>query len=151
MSSFGRPAAAVRMMTPPVKRFLDDLDEDLLPLAEQLFDLLRRPVARIAALLAVAVVLARFELLEFLERVDDVGHVEEAVALETDVDERRLHAGQHLRHPALVDVAGDAALPFPLDEDFSDQVVFENGDDGFVAIRGDDHLLSHSRTPEADS
>ena len=90
---------------------------------------------------------SRLELLELLERVDDVGDVEEAVALEAEVDERRLHAGQDLRDPALVDVADDAALPLALDEDFGDEVVFENGHHGFVAVRGDDHLLGHSRTP----
>ena len=59
------------------------------------------------------------ELLELLEGVDDVGDVEEPVALEADVDEGGLHAGQHLRDPALVDVADDAALPLALDEDLA--------------------------------
>ena len=161
MSSFGRPPAAVRMMTPPVKpcssrnsrtmprrrlallarldlardadvidrrhehqeaprhrdvrgeagalgaeRLLDDLDEDLLPFLEQVLDLRLSPgvvpsspgSARCFAVPS-AVLVARFEPLELLERVDDVGDVEEAVALEADVDERRLHAGQDLARP----------------------------------------------------
>ena len=55
-------------------------------------------------------VLVRLEAVELLEGGDDVGDVEEAVALETEVNERRLHAGQHFRDPALVEVADDAAL-----------------------------------------
>ena len=93
----------------------------------------------------------RLELLELLERVDDVGDVEEAVALEAEVDEGRLHAGQDLGDPALVDVADDAALPLALDEDFGDLVVLEDGHHRFVAVRGDDHLLGHARTPWAAS
>ena len=96
-----------------------------------------------------AVVVARFELFELLERVDHVGDVQEAVALETEIDERGLHAGQDFRDPAFVDVADDAALPLALDENFGDEVVFENGHDRLVAVRGDDHLLGHSRTPMA--
>src|SRR5688572_6613428 len=38
----------------------------------------------------------------FIEIGDDVRDVKEPVALEADVDEGRLHAGQHFRHPALV-------------------------------------------------
>ena len=79
-----------------------------------------------------------------LDRVEDLRDVQERVALEADVDERRLHAGQHLRDPALVDVADDAALALPLDEDLGHQVVLENGHHGLVAARGDDHLLGHA-------
>ena len=87
------------------------------------------------------------ELVELGERVHDVGDVEEAVALEAEVDEGRLHAGQHLGHPAFVDVADDAAVALALDENLRDQVVLENGHHGFVAVRGDDHLLSHHESP----
>jgi len=38
---------------------------------------------------------AVLELLEHSQMVDDVAHVEEGVALEPDVDERRLHPRQH--------------------------------------------------------
>ena len=56
------------------------------------------------------------EALEFLDRVDDIRDVQEAVALEADVNERALHAGQHFRDPALVDVADDSSMPLALDE-----------------------------------
>src|SRR5262249_59376477 len=90
-----------------------------------------------------------WERVELVDRVDDLRDVQEAVSLEAEVDERRLHAGKNLRHPALVDVADDAALAFTLDEDFSDEIVFEDGHHRFVAIGGDDHLLGHAETPRS--
>ncbi len=202
MSSLGRPPAAVRMMTPPVKpcasrnsrtmprsrdalfarldlarhadvidrrhehqepprhrhvrgepgalgaeRLLDDLDDDLLAFLQQVFDLRLRPLAfpfptrSVAPLAAALVLVVARELVELVERVDDVGDVEEAVALEAEVDEGGLHAGQDFRDPALVDVADDAAVPFAFDEDFGDEIVFEDGHHGLVAVGGDDHLL----------
>ena len=57
----------------------------------------------------------------------------------------RLHAGQNLGHPSLVDVADDAALALALDENFSGEVLFEDGHHRLVAIGGDDHLLGHVR------
>ena len=191
MSSLGRPAAAVRMMTPPVKpccsrnsrtmprsrlrssresifarhadvidgrhehqepaghgrvrrqpralrpeRLLGHLDDDLLPFLQQLFDFRlglffasplrsrgpRRPrspsaAAATAPLRLAARVLVGFETVELLERGDDVRDVEEAVAFEAEVNERRLHAGEHFRHPALVEIADHAARSLALDED----------------------------------
>ena len=117
------------------ERLLDDLDEDLLAFLQQVFDLRLRRVGSSLRLSCArppsVLVVARLELLELLERVDDVGDVEEAVALEAEVDEGRLHAGQDFRDPALVDVADDAALPLALDEDFGDEIVFENGHHAF--------------------
>jgi hypothetical protein len=46
-----------------------------------------------------------------------------------------LHAGKDFRNPALVDVADDAALPFPFDEDLGDQIVLENVHHRLVTIR----------------
>ena len=103
------------------ERLLGHLDDDLLPFLQQVFDL------RLGALLAIAIAPAKpalagqagrgrrclaageggsfvssFEAVELLERRYDVGDVEEAVAFEAEINKRRLHAGQHLRHPALV-------------------------------------------------
>ena len=89
-------------------------------------------------------VLVRFEAIELLERGHHVGNIEESVALETEVNERRLHAGQDFRHPALVEIANDSALMFALDEDLGNLIVLENGHTCFVARRGDDHLLRHA-------
>ena len=48
----------------------------------------------------------------------DVRHVQERRALEPDVDERRLHAGQHARDPPEVDVAHQPAHRAALDVQF---------------------------------
>src|SRR5438105_8979139 len=108
------------------ERLLHHLDDDLLSFAQQFLDLRLRPLAprfhsgrrrarRSLALPApaVLVVVAR-QLVELVDRVDDVGDVEEAVALQTDVDEGGLHAGEGFRDPALVDVAAGAPLPLAL-------------------------------------
>ena len=84
-----------------------------------------------------------FELVELVGRADDVGDVEEPVTLQAEIDEGRLHPGQHLRDPALVDVADHPAIPLPLDEELDHLVVLENRDHRFVVVRGDDHLLVH--------
>src|SRR5262249_27556403 len=126
------------------ERLLDDLDEDLLAFLQQLLDLLLRPIARAFPAASFAAVglgfVVRFELLELFDRVDDFGDVEKAVTLEADVDEGGLHAGQDFRDAALVDVAHDAALPLPLDEDLGDEILLENGHHRLVPIGRDDHL-----------
>ena len=140
------------------ERLLDHLDDDLLAFLEQLLDLLGGTILAIALAAAAAataavvaaaglVLLVAGELVELGEGVHHVGDVEEAVALEAEVDERGLHAGQHFRDPALVDVADHAAVALALDEDLRDQVVLEDGHHGLVAVRGDDHLLIHHESP----
>ena len=81
----GREPRALRL-----HRVLDRLDEDLLAALDQILDLARA--------------LAALEL-----GADDLVDVEEAVLLEADLDERGLHAGQHVVDDAEVDVAGDRA------------------------------------------
>ena len=104
----------------------------------------RRPSGRPLPLAAVLVVLLVLVIVvEEIGGADDVGDVEEAVALEAEVDEGRLHARQDLRHAALVDIADDAAIALALDEDLGDQIVLENGHTCFVAVRGDDHFFVH--------
>jgi hypothetical protein len=100
-----------------------------------------------ARLVAVAgcVVLVGLEAVELLEGGDDVGNVEKAVAFETEVNERRLHAGQHFGYPALVKVAHHPTRPLALDEYFGNLVLLEDRDPCFVGARGDDHLLGHAR------
>src|SRR4029077_16494381 len=77
--------------------FLGDLDDNLLAFLDEIFDfLLGRPLAAPAAPLAApfGFVIA-VEPFELLDRVDDVRDVQEAVALQPDVNERALHAGEH--------------------------------------------------------
>ena len=83
---------------------------------------------------------------EFVDRVDDVRDVQKPVAFEPDVNERALHAGQHFRDPALVDVADDAAMPLALDENLGDEIFLEDRHHGLVAVGRDDHFLLHSRS-----
>src|SRR5690606_26573693 len=52
--------------------------------------------------------------------------MDEGRALQADVDERRLHAGQHPHHLALVDIADDAAALGTLDVDFLQHTVFHH-------------------------
>src|SRR5436190_16541358 len=87
------------------------------------------------------VIVAGLEPVEFLDRVYDFRDVEKRVAFEADVNKGGLHAGQHFRDPALVDVANHAALTFALDEDLDDLVLLEDRDARVVIVRGDDHLL----------
>jgi hypothetical protein len=101
-----------------------------------------------AGRLAVArrlLVLVGLEAIELLEGGDDVGDVEKAVALEAEINKRRLHAGQHLGDPALVEVAHHPATALALDEYLGNLVFLENRNPCFVGARGDDHLLGHAR------
>ena len=70
----------------------------------------------------------------------DLTGVEDGVAALADVDERGLHAGQHVLHAAEVDVAGEGGRlrlgHVVLDED----VVLEDGDLRALAALADDHL-----------
>ena len=157
------------------QRLLDHLDHHVLPFLEQVLDLrlvtrLARlvgapglapaapaPTAAVAApgrlgalgrrssrvgLVGFALVAA----VEGVERRHDIGDVQEAVAFEPDVDKRGLHAGQDLRDPPLVDIAGHAARPLPFDEQLGHQIVLEDRHTCLVVVRGDDHLLGHCKS-----
>ena len=134
------------------ERLLGDLHDHVLPFLEQFLDL-RFGLSLVALPLLVSPLPLSLHLhfrlsvvvaaLELVKVADDVGDVEEAVALEADVDEGRLHAGQHLRDPALVDVADDAPIALALDEDLRQLVVLEDGHTGLVAIGRNDHLFVH--------
>ena len=60
-------------------------------------------------------------------RVVQVGHVQEGRALEPDVDEGALHARQHARHLAQVDVADQAALERALEVELLQRAVLDHG------------------------
>ena len=78
-----------------LQRVLDYLDEDLLAGFDQLVDPASGTAAALRRLLAAG--------------QDDLVDVQEAVALEADVDEGGLHSGQDVVDLALVDVADDRA------------------------------------------
>ena len=90
-------------------RVLDGLDEDLLATADQVLNALPVPAA-----------------LEL--RAHDLVDVEEAVLLEPDLDEGRLHARQDVVDDAEVDVPGDRAALGTLEVDLSDTIVLEYRD-----------------------
>ena len=89
-----------------LQRVLDHLNEDLLARLQQLVD--PPPLAATAA----RALLAAGE--------DDLVDVQESVALEADVDERGLHAGEDVVDDALVDVADDRPLVATLDVELGD-------------------------------
>ena len=66
----------------------------------------------------------------------DVRRVQHAVAVGADVDERRLHARQHVLHAAEVDVADDRRLRVRGDEMLDEQLVLQHADlrDHAVAV-----------------
>src|SRR5207253_5249201 len=74
----------------------------------------------------------------------DVCGVQERGALETDLDERRLHAGQHARYAPLVQVAHEPAAAQALDVDLLHRAVLEDGGAG-LARRDVDQDLDAQR------
>ena len=118
-----------------LQRVLDHLDEDLLPGFDQLVDPAAAAAAALGRLLAA--------------REDDLVDVEEAVALEADVDEGGLHAGQDVVDLALVDVADDRAPAAALDVELGDvglaafRLRLEDGDAGLSALGGDQNRFFH--------
>ena len=71
---------------------------------------------------------------------DDLVDVEKAVLLETDLDERCLHAGEDVVDDALVDVAGDRAPSGALEVHLRYAVVLEHGDRLLRDVHGDEEL-----------
>jgi hypothetical protein len=90
-------------------RILDHLHHQRLPLEHLALD---RYLRRALGAHAVATV--------------QVGHVQEGRALQADVDERTLHARQHARDLAQVDVADQATLERTLDVQLLDGTVLDH-------------------------
>jgi hypothetical protein len=76
---------------------------------------------------------------------DDLVHVQEAVALEADLDEGGLHSGQDVVDDAEVDVPGDRAALGALEVDLCDAVVLEDGDPLLAHVDGDEQLALRRR------
>ena len=62
----------------------------------------------------------------------DVSHMQKGGALQTDIDEGRLHARQHAGHPAQIDVADQPALQAALHVKLLHGAVLDHGDAGFL-------------------
>src|SRR4029079_662142 len=69
----------------------------------------------------------------------DLTGVQDGVAALTDIDERGLHAGQHVLHPAEVHVADQRDLLLLGDVVLDQDVVLGDGDLGQVATGADHH------------
>jgi hypothetical protein len=119
-------------------RVLDDLHHQGLPLENLPFDgqRSRRRFRRSTALNVAGTVPG--------EGRHEIGNVQESGALQTDVDERRLHSRQHPGHLAQVHVAHQSALQRPLDVQFLDRAVFDDGHPGFLRRPIDQDVLLHT-------
>ena len=107
-------------------RILDHLDQQRLALVQ---DPLDRP--RIASAMAVLPVLP------------DVGDVQERRALEADFDERALHAREHARDAAEVDVADEAARARALDVELLHDALLQHRDARFLRRYVDKYFMRH--------
>ncbi|OQC01913.1 MAG: hypothetical protein BWX79_02862 [Alphaproteobacteria bacterium ADurb.Bin100] len=75
----------------------------------------------------------------------EIGHVQEGGALQPDIDEGRLHAGQHAHNLAEVDVAHQPALQRALDMQLLHRTMLDHGHAGFLRRPIDQNfLLSHT-------
>ena len=66
---------------------------------------------------------------------EKVGNVKEGVAVQPDIDECRLHAGQHAGDSSFVNAASERIFVLALMIDLSYEVVFDNCHPGFMAAR----------------
>ena len=71
----------------------------------------------------------------------DVADVQERISLQADVDERRLHPWEHVRNPALIDVAGQRFAT--LDEEVDQGPLVEHRHPGFVRLDVGNDFLGH--------
>src|SRR5690606_3047111 len=69
--------------------------------------------------------------------------VDERGPLQADIDKRRLHAGQHPYHLALVDVADNAAPQCAFDVDFLQHAVFHQRHPSFHRCDVDQYFFTH--------
>ena len=85
----------------------------------------------------------RGQALAFERLLPQIAHVQEGRALQPDVDEGRLHARQHARHLAKVDVADQATLQRALDVQLLHRAAFDDGHARFLRRPVDENFLLH--------
>ena len=138
------------------QRLLGDLDQDFLVPAQHLLDGTGGLALGLLAVLAlgalgvgVGVVVGPGQ--QGGRRLGEIGGVvpgvEEGVLAEADVHERGLHAGQDVRHRALVHAAHDGPVTVPLEIDLGEEVTLLDGDPGFEQTDVDDDALAHGSIP----
>gem|GEM_PF-6789582 len=79
----------------------------------------------------------------FIQTVEDIGHVEKGRLFQSNINKGGLHAGQHPHHTPLVDVAHNPLFPGPLDVEFGNGAVLDQGDPGFLGRHIDDQFRCH--------
>ncbi len=77
-------------------------------------------------------------------RLPDIGDVQEGGALQADLDEGRLHAGQDAADAAQVDVADQTAAGRPLDMQFLHDPLLHDGNAGFLRREIDQDFFGHT-------
>ncbi len=117
-------------------RVLDDLDEKRLPFEHLLLDRHDRTTAAMVPLRHLGACARAGG-----KRRNDVGHMQERRALQADIDKGRLHAGQHARHLAEVDVADQPALQRAFDVQFLHRAVLHQRHSGLLRGPVDQDVL----------
>ena len=74
-----------------------------------------------------------------------VRDVQEARLLQADIDERRLHPGQHTRDLAFINVPGETAMLLAFEIKFGQRAVFEQRDAHFERARINNNFTFHER------
>ncbi len=129
---------------------LGDLDHDLLALLEDVLDV--DVVAPTPGVVVPVPARRRRPVLDLVlgERGDvvlkvvEVGDVQEARLLLSDVDERRLHPREHAQHASLVDVTHDPTFALSLDVELADDPVFHERDSRLGARGVYDQYVGHT-------
>jgi len=116
---------------------LDDLDHYLLTGFEDVLD------GELAVAVAVVDLDLVVTLLVHVLGREGIGHVEEGVLLEPDVDKGGLHPGKDVLHLALVYAAYRSLPRRSFVVDFHKLAVLEDGDAGFPEFNVDKNLLLH--------
>jgi len=78
-----------------------------------------------------------------------IRNVEEGIALQANVDEGGLHAGQHAGYPAFVDGPREGVFIFALEVDFREQIVFHQPHFSLVRRRRNKQLFVHGHSGPA--
>jgi hypothetical protein len=79
--------------------------------------------------------------------LDKVGYIKKRVALQTEIDESRLHAGKHARDAAVVNGACEGVLVFAFVVNFRELIVLKNCKPRLMRRAGNAYFLCHRTFP----
>jgi hypothetical protein len=77
------------------------------------------------------------DLVVLLVIFEEIRNVQERVAFQADIDERRLHSRQDAGHSSFVNATRQRIFLLPLVVHFRDLLILDNRDTGFVAVGRD--------------